>query len=197
MIKLPEKYKALIFDLDGTLADTMPLHYKACQIVCNEKGFDFPEDYFYQEAGKPTIEVFQNLMIKLGKDFDGKILGKAKEKQFLDLISEVTPLKIVADIAQSHKGKIPMAIGSGGQRDSVELTLDVIGYTGFFDSIVSCDDVSNHKPSPETFLKCAEEMGVQAKDCVVFEDGDPGVEAAKAAGMMVIDVRPYFSLLTI
>ncbi len=197
MIKLPEKYKALIFDLDGTLADTMPLHYKACQIVCNEKGFDFPEDYFYQEAGKPTIEVFQNLMIKLGNSFDGKILGKAKEKQFLDLISEVTPLKIVADIAQSHKGKIPMAIGSGGQRDSVELTLDVIGYTGFFDSIVSCGDVSNHKPSPETFLKCAEEMGVQAKDCVVFEDGDPGVEAAKAAGMMVIDVRPYFSLLTI
>ena len=90
MIKLPEKYKALIFDLDGTLADTMPLHYKACQLVCNEKGFDFPEDYFYQEAGKPTIEVFQNLMIKLGKDFDGKILGKAKEKQFLDYDTQLT-----------------------------------------------------------------------------------------------------------
>ena len=192
MIKLPEKYKALIFDLDGTLADTMPLHYKACQLVCNEKGFDFPEDYFYQEAGKPTIEVFQNLMIKLGKDLDGEILGKAKEKQFLDLISEVTPLKMVADIAQSHKGKIPMAIGSGGQRYSVELTLDVIGYTGFFDSIVSCDDVSNYKPSPDTFLKCAEEMGVEPKDCIVFEDGDPGIKAAKTAGMMVVDVREYF-----
>ena len=67
MIKLPDNFKAFIFDLDGTLADTMPAHYKACQLVCNEKGFDFPEDYFYQEAGKPTLEVFRNLVKILGR----------------------------------------------------------------------------------------------------------------------------------
>lgn len=194
MIKLPKKYKAFIFDLDGTLADTMPVHYKACQIVCNQKGFDFPEDYFYQEAGKPTLEVFRNLIKKLGiEGVDGNVLGQAKEEEFLKLIPTVKPLSIIADVAQSHKGKIPMAIGSGGQRHSVDLTLDVIGYNGFFDAVVSCDDVEKHKPHPDTFLKAAKQMGVAPEDCVVFEDGDPGIKAAEAAGMMVVDVRPYFS----
>ena len=192
MIKLPENYKAFIFDLDGTLADTMPVHYKACQIVCNEKGFDFPEDYFYQEAGKPTLEVFRNLVKMLNRPEDGNELGQAKEQKFLELIPTVKQLDIVAELAVSHKGKIPMAIGSGGQRHSVDLTLEVIGFDDFFDSVVSCDDVEKHKPNPDTFLKAALEMGVDAKDCVVFEDGDPGIEAAKSAGMMWVDVRNYF-----
>tara|TARA_B100000767_G_C19630501_1_gene478066 strand:+ start:381 stop:959 length:579 start_codon:yes stop_codon:yes gene_type:complete len=191
MIKLPENYKAFIFDLDGTLADTMPLHYKACQIVCKREGFDFPEDYFYQEAGKPTLEVFRNLVEKLGKRLDGNLLGQAKEMVFLELIPSVKPIEIIAEIARSHKGHIPMAIGSGGQRYSVELTLKMISFKGFFDSVISCDDVENHKPHPETFLKAAEEMGVDPKYCVVFEDGDLGIQAALSAGMMVIDVRDY------
>lgn len=191
MIKLPDNYKAFIFDLDGTLADTMPVHYEACQIVCNEKGFDFPEDYFYQEAGKPTLEVFRNLVKMLGKDIDGNILGQAKEEKFLELIPSVKPLEMIAEIARNHKGKIPMAIGSGGQRHSVKLTLEVIDFQGFFDSIVSCDDVEKHKPHPETFLKAAQEIGVEPKDCVVFEDGDPGIDAARAAGMQWVDVRDY------
>lgn len=192
MIKLPKEYKAFIFDLDGTLADTMPVHYEACQIVCNEKGFDFPEDYFYQEAGKPTLEVFRNLVKMLDRKEDGNELGQAKEQKFLELIPTVKPLDLVADLAKSHKGKIPMAIGSGGQRHSVDLTLKVIGFDGFFDSVVSCDDVEKHKPNPDTFLKAAQEMGVNPEDCVVFEDGDPGINAAKAAGMQWIDVREYF-----
>lgn len=192
MIQLPNNYRALIFDLDGTLADTMPVHYKACQIVCNERGFDFPEDYFYQEAGKPTLEVFRNLVKMLGKNIDGNELGQAKEQKFLELIPSVKPLSIVADVALNHKGKVPMAIGSGGQKHSVDLTLKVIGFDDFFDSIVTCDDVKKHKPHPETFLKAAKEMGVDPADCVVFEDGDPGIEAAKAAGMMWVDVRNYF-----
>ncbi len=192
MIKLPDNFKAFIFDLDGTLADTMPVHYKACQIVCNEKGFDFPEDYFYQEAGKPTLEVFRNLVKMLDRPEDGNKLGQAKEQKFLELIPTVKPLDFVAELAKSYKGKIPMAIGSGGQRHSVELTLEVIGFDEFFDAVVSCDDVEKHKPHPDTFLKAAQEMGVDPKDCVVFEDGDPGIEAAKSAGMMWIDVRNYF-----
>ena len=191
MIKLPLNYKALIFDLDGTLADTMPIHYKACQIVCNEQGFDFPEDYFYKEAGKPTLEVFSNLVKMLNKDIDGGVLGQAKEQKFLELIPTVKPLKIISDLARSQKGKVPMAIGSGGQRHSVKQTLQVIGFSGFFDSIVSCDDVKNHKPHPDTFLKAAQEMGIEPKDCVVFEDGDPGIQAAKSAGMKYVDVRDF------
>lgn len=191
MIEIPEGIKAIIFDLDGTLADTMPVHYKACQIACNSLGFDFPEDYFYAEAGKPTLEVFQNLMVKLNLPHDGKAVGQQKEEQFLELISEVTPLKIVSDVADEYKGKLPMAIGSGGQAHSVDLTLKVIGYDNFFDAVVSCDDVKHHKPHPETFLLAAEKMGVNPEDCVVFEDGDPGINAAKSANMQYIDVREY------
>ena len=192
MIDLPSSFKAFIFDLDGTLADTMSVHYKACQLVCNRKGSDFPEDYFYQEAGKPTLEVFRNLILKLGiKGIDGNELGQEKEKKFLELIPSVKPVKFVSQIAKKYKGKIPMAIGSGGQRNTVELTLTAIGFDDFFDSIVTCDDVEYHKPHPETFLKAALEMGVEPHECVVFEDGDPGLEAAKTAGMMTIDVRYY------
>ena len=192
MIKIPSGFKAIIFDLDGTLADTMPVHYKACQLVCNENGFDFPEYYFYQEAGKPTLEVFKNLIIKLGiKGVNSNKLGQEKENKFIELIPMVKPLNFVAKIAEFYKGKVPMAIGSGGQRNTVELTLQAIGFADFFDSIVTCDDVEKHKPNPETFLKAALEMGVEPKYCVVFEDGDPGIRAAKSAGMMTVDIRRY------
>ena len=192
MISLPKQFKAIIFDLDGTLADTMPIHYRACQIVCQEYGFDFPKDYFYQEAGKPTLEVFQNLVKMLGKNLDGNTLGRAKEEKFLELIHTVQPISLVADVARNYKGKVPMAIGSGGQRNSVNLTLKAIGFDQFFDSVVTCDDVVEHKPHPATFLKAAYDMGVSATDCLVFEDGDPGIQAAKSAGMMFVDIREYF-----
>ena len=192
MIHIPTDFKAFIFDLDGTLADTMPIHYKACRLVCNKIGFDFPEDYFYQEAGKPTTEVFRNLISRLNLEgIDSYALGQEKEQKFLELISMVKPVDIVAEIANFHKGKIPMAIGSGGQRNTVNLTLSAIGFNDFFDSVITCDDVEMHKPHPETFLKAALEMGVEPSDCVVFEDGDPGVKAAIDAGMMIVDVRDY------
>ena len=191
MIKFPCNYKALIFDLDGTLADTMPIHYKSCQIVCNKYGFDFPEDFFYAEAGKPTLKVFQLLMKKLGKDLDGSLLGLEKEAVFLSLIHEVKPIDLIAEIAVFNKGKVPMAIGSGSQRKSVDLTLEVIGMSNYFDVIVSCDDVNKFKPHPETFLKAATQMNIAPKDCLVFEDGDLGVDAARSGGMMVVDVRRF------
>ena len=191
MIKFPCNYKALIFDLDGTLADTMPVHYKACQIVCNKYGFDFPEDFFYAEAGKPTLAVFELLMKKLGKDLDGSLLGIEKEAVFLSLIHEVKPLDLIAEIAVFNKGKVPMAIGSGGQRRSVDLTLEAIGMANYFDVIVSCDDVKKFKPNPETFIKAATQMNVAPKDCLVFEDGDLGIDAARDGGMMVVDVRQF------
>ncbi len=192
MIELPSDFKAFIFDLDGTLADTMPIHYKACQVVCNKNGFDFPKDYFYQEAGKPTLEVFRNLIDKLQiKGVDGDQLGRQKEQAFLEFIQLVKPLPIVSELAKSYKGKVPMAIGSGGQKNTVELTLNAIGFKDFFDSVVTCDDVKKYKPDPETFIKAAFEMGVDPKDCVVFEDGDPGIVAASKAGMMIVDIRNY------
>jgi HAD superfamily hydrolase (TIGR01509 family) len=184
-----EKYEAIVFDLDGTLADTMPLHLEACQLVCREKGFDFPEDFFYQEAGKPTITVFRDLMQKLNLPYDGEELGQAKENKVLELIPKVGFVPEVKKIFDQFKGKKKFAIGSGGQRHTVDLTLEVLGISNEFDAIVSSDDVSEHKPDPITFLKAAELMSIKPSKCIVLEDGDPGIQAAIAAGMDYLDVR--------
>ena len=193
-IQLPESTKAIIFDLDGTLADTMPLHYQACQIVCNAKGFDFPLDYFIEKAGIPTIEVFEMLMKDLNLPHDGVALGQEKEAAVLTLVPTVKPIAPVYEFALAMKGKLPMAIGSGGQRITVDLTLQALDMIDFFDAVVSCDDVDHHKPHPDTFLAGALQMGVAPEGCVVLEDGDPGIEAAKKAGMNYIDIRTFYQV---
>lgn len=183
------KYDAIIFDLDGTLADTMPLHYEACNAVCEKRGFSFPLDFFYAEAGKPTTEVFLNL-IKLKKlSFDGLELGEEKEKKVLDLMHKVTFVNPVKEIFDFYKGKKKFAIGSGGQRVTVDLTLKYLDISNDFQAIVTCDDVTKHKPNPETFLKAAELMDINPEKCIVFEDGNPGIEAAIKANMDYLDIR--------
>ena len=191
MKNLVKDYKALIFDLDGTLADTMPLHYQASQDICNKYGFDFPLDYFYSQAGRPTVDVFVDLIKILNLNLDGKDIAHQKEIRFLELLPQVKPIQKVYEIALENYGKKAMAIGSGGDRKTVELTLETLNCKHLFSAIVSANDVQNHKPFPETFLRCAELMGVNPKNCIVFEDGPPGIVAAKAAGMAVIDIREF------
>lgn len=188
---IPDHIEGIIFDLDGTLADTMPLHYKACQLVCLEKGFDFPLDFFIEKAGMPTITVFELLIKDLNKNIDGAILGQAKEDKFLELVHEVQPIPLVDELLVKNKGKRKLAIGSGGQIHTIDLILKAINRTDDFDSIVGCEHVSNHKPHPDTFLLAAEQMGLAPEKCIVLEDGDPGIEAAKSAGMDWIDVRNH------
>lgn len=191
MIDLVKPYKGIIFDLDGTIADTMPIHYQASQEICNEYGFDFPLNYFFSEAGRPTVDVFVDLMKILNNGLDGKILATAKEKRFIELLPTVKPVVQVLAVAKHYYKKIPLAIGSGGQRLAVEKTLDTLGIKDLFDSIVSADDVTKHKPHPDTFIKCAQEIGIQPNKCIVFEDGPPGIVAARKANMGVIDVNEF------
>lgn len=191
MIDIVKHNEALIFDLDGTLADTMPLHYQASQEICNAHGFDFPLDYFYQEAGRPTIDVFIDLMKIKNTGLDGETLATAKEKRFLELLPTVKVIPEVFAVVEYYHGKIPMAIGSGGQRKAVIDTLNTLGILNLFDAVVSADDVQHHKPFPDTFLKGASAMGIEPEKCVVFEDGPPGIKAAIAAKMDVIDVRKH------
>lgn len=183
--------KGLIFDLDGTLADTMPLHYQASQDICNPLGFDFPLDYFYSEAGRPTVDVFIDLMKILDNGLDGKKLALEKEERFRELIPTVKPIKQVMEVAEHFYGKLPLSIGTGGQRHIIMETLNTMGVTDMFDAIVSADDVNQHKPYPDTFLRCAEITKVPPTQCLVFEDGLPGIEAAKKAQMNFIDIREH------
>lgn len=188
---IPANIKGIIFDIDGTIADTMPLHYQASQIVCNAKDFDFPLAYFYAKAGIPTHKVFQMLMVDLNLPFDGYALADEKEAIFQTLIPQVKPLNPAAEVAEAYLGKLPMALGTGATTEVGTQTIKAIGMENYFKAIVGCDMVKYGKPAPDTFLLAAQLMGVEPKDCIVFEDGQPGIDAAIAAGMQYVDVRKW------
>lgn len=191
MISIPASTKALIFDIDGTLADTMSVHYEACQIVCQKRGFDFPLSFFLAKAGIPTLVVFQMLMKELKLPYDGIALGHEKEEIFLTLIHKVKPMPIVADLAKAYYGKLPMALGTGGGKEVATKIMQAIDMEDLFDIMISADDVTHPKPHPETFLKGASFLSIAPEFCLVFEDGQPGIDAAIAGGMPYVDVRPF------
>ena len=191
MISIPSSTKALIFDIDGTLADTMSVHYEACQIVCKKRGFEFPLAFFLAKAGMPTLVVFKLLMEDLKLPYDGIALGHEKEVVFLSLIHKVKPMPIVADLAKEYHGKLPMALGTGGGTEVATRIMQAIGMQDLFDVMISADDVVQPKPHPETFLKGAEFLNIAPEFCLVFEDGQPGIDAAVSGGMQYIDVRPF------
>ena len=186
--------KGLIFDLDGTLADTMPIHYIAWKNAAASYGIDFSPELFSQLAGIPLYPTVEKLNQIFGKNIDPKELGDLKEAEF-ECNMHLTPeIKIVTDLVRAYHGKLPMAVGTGGSRRLSIKTLKIIGLHEYFDILVTSEDVSHFKPNPETFLKCAELIGVAPRDCEVFEDGILGIQAAQNAGMMVVDVTQYYEV---
>ncbi len=192
-IQLKPRVKALIFDFDGTLVDTMPLHYKAWNQVFQKIGVDYPIDLFNKNAGLPGWKITEIVLQTAGvrKNFSTHVLSNQKFEIFNKLIPEVKIIEPVADIVYKYYNTMPLSIGTGGHIATVELTLKHTGLDRYFDIIVTSDDVSNHKPEPDTFLECARRMNTPPEYCQVFEDGERGIEAAKRAGMMVTDVRQF------
>jgi len=184
-----ENVKALIFDCDGTLADTMPLHYVAWQNVLTGYGFEFDEDLFYSLGGQPTDRIIDKLSREQNIDVDVMKVTHEKEAAFVDLIEQVQPVKPIVEIARQYHGKLPMGVGSGGQREVVKQTLSVLSLQDLFDCVVGSEDTERHKPEPDVFLEVASRLNVEPADCLVYEDADLGVEAAKRAGMKCFDVR--------
>ncbi len=188
------KAKGLIFDLDGTLADTMPIHYTAWKNAAAKYGIHFTPELFIELAGIPLYPTVEKLNHIFGKSINPVEMGDLKETEFEQNMHLTPEIKIVTDLVRANHGKIPMAVGTGGSRRIAFKTLEVIGLQGYFDILVSSEDVSNYKPNPETFLKCAEQMGIAPVDCEVFEDGVLGIQAAQTAGMMVVDVTKYYEV---
>jgi HAD superfamily hydrolase (TIGR01509 family) len=185
----PMDARALIFDCDGTLADTMPAHYRAWLDVLGPHGIPFPEERFYALAGTPTREIVRLLAADAGKNVDIPGVVRAKEEAFLVQITEVVPIVRVVEIARAARGVHPMAVASGGQRRIVERTLAQIGILDWFGALVAAEDTVRHKPDPDLFLEAARRLGVPAEICTVYEDADLGIEAARRAGMRWVDVR--------
>ena len=186
------KAEALIFDLDGTLSDSLPVHLVTWHKVCAHYNCQFNEKIIEEMTGMPTIRFAERVIAENGlTDVDPQEMVKMKQETFWDHASLLKPHQAVVNLVYTYHGKIPMAVGTGASRKSAEVQLETLGLTRYFDAIVTADDVTHHKPEPETFLKCARLMGVKATSCEVLEDGVLGMEAAKAAGMYLIDVRPF------
>ncbi len=193
-LTVPTNIKGLIFDLDGTIADTMPIHYIAWKNAAARYGIDFTTELFEQLAGIPLYGTVKKLNKLFNKDIDPREMGDSKEQEYEDNMDKAQPVEPVVDLIREYYGKLPMAVGTGGGREISKKAMRIVGVDQYIEHLVSADDVTKHKPHPETFLKCAELIGVDPKDCLVFEDGVLGIEAAKAGGMQVIDVRDYYQV---
>lgn len=189
-LSLPPGTTGLVFDCDGTLADTMPLHYLAWKDALGEHGHDFPEALFYEMAGIPTARIIELLNDRHGYKMPVDATAHRKEELYLQHIPKVTAIAEVVAFVHAYHGKLPMAVATGGTRAIVEKTLTAVGLLSHFDAIVTADDVKHGKPAPDIFLESARRLAQPPHQCVAFEDAELGLQSARAAGMHVIDIRP-------
>jgi beta-phosphoglucomutase family hydrolase len=181
--------RGLIFDCDGTLADTMPLHWHAWQMVTQRHGLHFPEDRFYSLGGVPSHDILKMLAGEQGRPLDHIAVAHEKEETYLPLMAQVKPVQAVVEIAKANYGKIPLAVASGGTEKVITMVLERLNIRHLFDAIVTSEMVKNQKPAPDIFLEAARRIGVEPKFCRGYEDTDLGLQAIRAAGMDAVDVR--------
>jgi beta-phosphoglucomutase family hydrolase len=186
---IPADVRGLIFDCDGTLADTMPLHYQAWEAAMKHHGAEFPEALFWEFAGIPTARIIELLNERHGWNVPVAEAAELKESKYIELIDQVKPIEPVTDVVRQYAGRLPMAVATGGTRAIVTRTLGAVGLLDAFQAIVTADDVVHGKPAPDIFLESARRLNVAPAYCLVFEDADLGVQAAHAAGIRVIDIR--------
>lgn len=181
--------RGIVFDCDGTLADTMPLHWRAWQSVTSKHGILFPEDRFYALGGVPSRDILKMLGEEQGLNLDHIALSHEKESHYLPLIQQVEPVNAVVAVAREHYGKVPMAVASGGTNVIINQVLRHLGIRDLFQAVVTSEDVTRQKPAPDIFLEAARRIGVPPQFCRAYEDTDLGLQAIRAAGMEAVDVR--------
>jgi HAD superfamily hydrolase (TIGR01509 family) len=190
---MAEPKRGFIFDLDGTLVDTMPSHFVAWTVIAQRHGLHFPEARFYSLGGVPTAKIAAMLIAEAGLTLDPVALALEKEQMYYDSLAAgggVRPIAAVLEIARRHRGEGPLAIASGSVRRLVTRTLEALGISDWFATVVAAEDTARHKPEPDVFLEAARRIAVDPPDCTVYEDTDIGLEAARRAGMIPVDVRP-------
>lgn len=186
--------RGLIFDLDGTIADTMPIHFLAYKKILSESGIDFTPALFATLAGISVTGTILRLNELFGTHLDPVETGVLKEKEYERNMHKMKPIDPVVRVIKKYYGEIPMAIGTGGHKRLAWKTLEILNLDNYFNILVATEDVNHPKPHPETFLKCAALLDVVPGLCQVFEDGEPGIQAAHAAGMISTRVTDYYQV---
>lgn len=184
-------YEALIFDCDGTLTDSMPLHFLAWSRALAKYGFPFPEERFYALGGMPSQQIVRLLADEHGVQVDVQRAAQEKEAIFMEMLHLLVPIDQVVQVVKHFANVLPLAVASGGYRHIIQSQLDQIGCSDDFQVVVTAEDTVRHKPHPEVFLLAAERLGVPASSCLVYEDSSLGIEAARTAGMDYIDIREF------
>ena len=184
--------RGFIFDLDGTLANSMPVHLAAWQAVGEQYGFEYTEEDLKRYAGMSGGEIVRIINEKQNLDLDPDEITSQKEDRFLENLHKVEPIEPVVRLLARYASQLPVSVGTGSFRRVALQILEAIGLSDSVELLVTADDVEKHKPDPDTFLKCAELMNVNPEECLVFEDAELGFQAAKNAGMQYIDVRKFY-----
>jgi HAD superfamily hydrolase (TIGR01509 family) len=181
-------FKAYLFDCDGTIVNSMPLHYVAWKRVLAEWNCEFGEQTFYAWGGMPVAEIIATLNVRDGLTMPVEEVAKRKEALYFEILPELKAVPEVLEHIEFSHGHIPFAVVSGSTRDSVTASLEVLGLLDKFETLVCAGDYGRSKPDPEPFLLAAKRLGVKPEDCLVFEDTEMGIQAATAAGMASVKV---------
>ena len=181
-------FKAYLFDCDGTIVDSMPLHYLGWVKALSEWSCEFPEPLFYAWGGKPTADIILALNQKHGLNMPIEEVASRKEALYFENIALLQGIPEVIEHIELSHGRIPFAVVSGGTRESVTASLGALNLLDRFETLVCAGDYQRGKPDPEPFLVAAARLGVAPGDCLVFEDTDMGIQAATAAGMASVKI---------
>ena len=188
-LKIPAgDFSAYLFDCDGTIADSMPLHYIAWKTVLSDWNCQFDEKLFYEWGGKPAMKIIAELNKMQGLSMPAEAVAKRKESVYFELLPQLEPVVEVLEHIEAMHRRIPFAVVSGSNRESVVNSLSVLGLLDKFDLIVGSEDYARGKPAPDPFLMAAERLAIDPRNCLVFEDTDLGIQAATAAGMTTVKV---------
>jgi beta-phosphoglucomutase-like phosphatase (HAD superfamily) len=186
-------FDGVIFDCDGTLADTMPLHFRAWCETLAATGAELSETLFYELGGVPSVRIAEILNERGGYTLPAEATAADKEARYELLLPQCRPVERVVALVRAYCGVYPLAVASGGIRRLVLKTLDALEIRECFDAVLTAEDVARGKPEPDLFLAAAERLGVRPERCLVYEDSDLGLEAARRAGMQSVDVRPWLA----
>jgi HAD superfamily hydrolase (TIGR01509 family) len=190
IIEVPEYIKGLKFDCDGTLVDSMPLHMKAWEHAITQADGEWNYDFIFSKKGMQGKDILALYNKSFGMDLDIEYTARVKQEYFHKNCAEMKPIDAVVDVVRRYASRLPMAIASGGSRENVLLSLDLIGIRQYFATIITADDKDvQPKPSPEIFWEAARRINIDLQLCQVFEDGDIGLEAARNAGMLATNIR--------